>query len=133
MSECYRCRDNGMTGASELSVEDINDHIEKQRGMYPPDVVQSMENLKRADCEYYVLPVPKNIGRRLRLWTQAIVQMAFNGSVFKHDSALYFQLSSLVQALSYLVASQSYADNKLYDFDKRELDRKLMRTPKEIA
>lgn len=112
---------------SELSVDSIRKHATKMIGVYADDLKESQEAIAAVGCEPYAMLVFKDFKTRTRAMGNALAQLA-NGAPFQKDPALMAEIRMLTAALSYLLNSSSLDDDKLHDFDLKEIDRKLRRT-----
>ena len=104
-----------------LDVEELRRAVEERIGVPPDEVTEAL--LREAKLQPRVFLLPENFNERASYIADVLVQMLGVGSPVKGD--LRFLSGHLVQALSYLVNSQSWRDGKLHDFDAREIQRKL--------
>lgn len=115
-----------MSTARALTAEEVQHLTDEHIPLTIEEIRLSYEAIEKAGFRGGgAVLVKKDHKERVRQWGNDLVQMACRSD--RLDERLTMELRSITQALSHLLNSQSYADGKLYDFDKNTIDRKLGR------
>jgi len=108
-----------------LSKEELLAEIKKPSGIYLDRI--SQESLIEAGLCPYVALLPENFKDRLRYMGNLLVQISFNCNTKLKNESLKIELTCITTALSYLLNSYSFEHDEYKNFDKEEIDRKLLR------
>lgn len=106
-----------------MTPEEIQKRLQAGEGVHPEEV--TYEDLDEANCLSVMMPIPDDPHERAMLFANNLVQicMGFRGK----NEELLVEVRTLAAAVSYLLNSSSFIDGEYYEWDKREINRKLRR------